>query len=79
MLPFLALGTDFVEKYVSKGRRGGGEVGRMLWGLFKPIVFTMHFISIIITSAPPHIIWHEIPEAGDPYLKCCRLQDEELC
>ena len=66
-----------MKKYASKGRRGGGEVGRMLWGLFKPVAFTMHFVSIIITPSPPQIIWHEIPEVRDPYLKCCGLQDEE--
>ena len=26
----------------------------------------MHFISVIITSAPPQIIRPEIPEVGDP-------------
>ena len=32
------------------------RVGRMASGWFKPITFTMHFISIIITLAPPQII-----------------------
>ena len=67
-----------MEEYVSKGRRGSGEVGRMVWGLFKPIAFTIHFISIIITLASPQVIWHEIPEAGEPCLKYCGPQDEEL-
>ena len=29
----------------------------------------MHFISIIVTSAPPLIIRHEIQEVGDPFFK----------
>ena len=33
------------------------------------LTFIVDFISIIITSALPQIIWHEIPEVGDPYLK----------
>ena len=31
--------------------------------------FTVHFISILITSAPPQIIWHEIPEIGEPWTR----------
>ena len=30
----------------------------LVWGWFKHIIFIMHFISIIITSAPPQIICH---------------------
>ena len=30
------------------------------------VTFIVHFISIIITSTPPQIIRHEIPEVGDP-------------
>ena len=35
----------------------------------------MHFISIIITSAPPQIIRHYILEAGDP---CSKTLTEHL-
>ena len=38
----------------------------MVWGWFKCIIFIVHFISVIITSAPPQIIRHQIPEVGDP-------------
>ena len=31
---------------------------RVLWGWYKHITFIVHFISIIITSAPPQIIRH---------------------
>lgn len=44
-------------------RAGVGE-GRSR--VFKCIVVTVHFVSIIITSAPPWIIRHQIPEVGDP-------------
>ena len=33
---------------------------------FKCIKFIVHFISIIIASAPTQIIRHKIPEVGDP-------------
>ena len=29
-------------------------------------MFTVHFLSIALTSAPPQIIGHEIAEAGEP-------------
>ena len=41
----------------------------MVSGWFKCITFIVHFISIIITSAPHQIIRHEIPEVGDPCSK----------
>ena len=40
----------------------------MVWGWFKCVTFIVHFISVIITSAPPQIIRHWIPEVGDPRL-----------
>ena len=46
----------------TKGWRRGGVVS----GWFKCITFIVHFISVIITSAPPQTIRHQIPEAGDP-------------
>ena len=30
------------------------------------LTFTVHFISIIISSAPLQIVRHETPETGDP-------------
>ena len=38
----------------------------LVWGGFKHTTFIVHFISIIITSAPPQIILCYIPEIGDP-------------
>ena len=38
------------------------------------MTFIVHFISTIITSAPPRINGHEIPEAGDPYTQESELQ-----
>ena len=46
----------------------GGE-GETVLGCSKHTTFIVHFMSTIITSAPPHIIWHEIPEVGDPRLE----------
>ena len=44
----------------------GGCGGKILeW--FKHISFIVHFIPILITSAPPQIIRHQISEAGDPW------------
>ena len=37
----------------------------MVSRLFKHLTFSVHFISIIITSAPSQIIRHEILEVGD--------------
>ena len=34
--------------------------------LIHSITLTVHFISVIITSAPPQISRHQIPEVGDP-------------
>ena len=42
-----------------------GRVG-MVWGWFKCITFIVHFISILIASAPLQIIRPSIPEVGDP-------------
>ena len=35
--------------------------------LIHGITYTVHFISIIMTSVPPQITRHQIPEVGDPY------------
>ena len=43
---FLVPGTSFIEENSSLDRRGGRGV---VSGWFKHIVFSMHFISIIIT------------------------------
>ena len=40
--------------------------GAMVWGWFKHITFIVHCTSIIITSSPPQIIRHQIPEVGEP-------------
>jgi len=48
--------------------------GEMIWGQFKHMTSIVRFISIIITSAPPRINRHEIPEAGDPYTQESELQ-----
>ena len=45
------------------------QVGRMVSGWFKHIAFMVHFISIIIISAPPQIIKHQTPEVGNSCLK----------
>ena len=50
---FLAPGTDFMEDKFSMDW-GWGVVS----GLLKCITCIVHFISIIITSAPPQIIRH---------------------
>ena len=38
-----------------------------------PVTFFVHFISVIITSAPPQIISHYIPEFGDP---CPKIKED---
>ena len=38
----------------------------MVWGWFNCITFTVHFISVIITPAPPQIIRYKILEAEEP-------------
>ena len=58
---FLVTWTGFVEDDFSMDG-GKGMVSR--W--FKCITFIGHFISSIITSVPPQIIRHQIPEVGDP-------------
>ena len=45
---------------------GPGVGGGMVWGWFKSITLIVHFISIIITSAPPQSLRHSILEAEDP-------------
>ena len=60
----LAPGTGFVEDKFSMDQGVGWEV--LISGRFKHITFIVHFISIIITSAPPQIIRHQIPEVGEP-------------
>ena len=55
---FLAPGTGFMEENCSMdGGEGEGGWG-MVSGWFKCITFIVHFISIIITPAPPQIIRH---------------------
>ena len=49
-LTFLAPGSGFVEDNSSIGWRW-----EMVWGWFKHITFIAHFMSIVITSAPPQI------------------------
>ena len=58
---FLAPGTNFVEDHFSAARGG-----KMVSGWFKCLTFTVHFISINITSAPPQSTRHEIPRGRDP-------------
>ena len=41
--------------------KGGANGFRMIQG----IIFIVHFISIIITSALPQIVRHYVPEVGD--------------
>ena len=48
--------------------------GEMIWGQFKHVTSIVRCISTIITSAPPRINRHEIPEAGDPYTQDSELQ-----
>ena len=51
-------------------------VGVRVSGWFKHITFSVNFISIIITSAPPQIIRHQILEVGDPWLE--KIENEEI-
>ena len=53
-----APGTTFMEDNSSTGR-GWGWGERMVWGWFKHMTLIVHFISIIIPSAPP-----QIPRSG---------------
>ena len=57
----LAPGTSFMKDNFSMN---GGE--GMVSGRSKYITFIVHFVSVII-SDPPQILWHEIPEVGNPY------------
>ena len=43
--------------------QGGG----MVLERFKHVTVTLHFISVIIISAPSQIIGHQILEMGDPW------------
>ena len=47
--------TSFMEDNFSMDP---GHRGEMVSGLFKCITFTVYFISVIITPAPPQIIRH---------------------
>ena len=63
--PFWAPGTGFMQDNFSTDQgQGGGVV--VVWGSFKCMTLIVHFISSIITSAPPQITRHWISEAGDP-------------
>ena len=37
--------------------------------VFQRVIFILHFVSVIVTSAPPWIIRHQIPEVGNPALE----------
>ena len=66
---FLAPEIVFMEdSFSTDGQGDGGGEGRMVWGWFKSIPFLVHFISMIIPSAPAQTIRHQIPEAGTPAL-----------
>ena len=58
---FLAPGTGFIEANFSINWRGRG----WLWMIQMHYIYCV-LIYIIIMSAPPLIIRHEIPDAGDP-------------
>ena len=45
------------------------RVWETVWGWIKSITSIVHFISIIITSAPPQIIRHYIPEVVEPWFR----------
>ena len=55
---FLAPGTSFMEDNISMD----GVVGQGWFGANSSITFILHFISVIITSAPPQIVRHGILE-----------------
>ena len=61
---FWAPGTGFTEIFSTDQ---GGDGFRMI----HVITFTVHFISIIMMSAPPQIIRHKILDAGDPVMSPC--------
>ena len=63
----LAPGCSFTEDDFSLDQ-WVGEVAGWFQGESKCIALIVHFISIIITSGPPEIIRHQIPEVGDPCL-----------
>ena len=62
---FWAPGTGFVEDNFPLGQGWGRKVS----GWFTHITSILHFISIIIASAPPQSIRHWILEVGDPWNK----------
>ena len=75
---FLAPGSGLVEDKFY--HRPWGDEGVVL-GWFKCITFIVHFVSLTITSAPPQIIRHWVPEVGDPCFKvsvalCHRTETE---
>ena len=53
----------------------GPGVGRVVSGWFKGIAFIMH---LIITSTPPQITRHCIPEAGDPWTMGSEWQEKTV-
>ena len=65
---FLTPGTGFIEDSFSTDQHWG-----MVLGWFECITFTMHIISVIITSAPLQIIRYYIPEVGNPWSREQRL------
>ena len=66
----------------------GAAMVRMVSGWFEHITSIEHFISIIITSAPPRSIRHWISEVGDSCFtifyglqsshRCCYTQEERI-
>ena len=60
---FLAPGNGFIEESISIDK-GGGR-----WSGDDSGTFIVHFVSIIVTSAPPQIIRHLILEVGVPCFK----------
>ena len=65
---FLAPGISSVEDSFSMDWVRG-----VVTGYFECVTFNVHFISIIIISAPPQIIRHQIPnlEVGKPCSRVC--------
>ena len=61
-LTFLAPRTNFLGDRFFTDWGLGMEI---VWGWFQGITFIVYFISIIITSALPQIIRHQILEVGD--------------
>ena len=63
--PFYTWGTSSVEDHFPTA---AGEGRGMVLGYFQCVTLIVHFISIIITSAPPRVIRHWILEVEDPCL-----------